>query len=212
MKLKHSLMATTAASLLMAGGIAQNSAMAQQDAPKNTQQNAPGNRDNGTSTMPAPDAPGSARGGLTASNGAGADPNSSTLHEIKDAKVQIGTLNGVSVKDLNDMAIYSSDGEKIGEIDRVLGDSSNTPKAVAVDAGGFLGTDKDRGEHEVVFPLDKLSKGDKAKQLKTALSKDDIKNLEKWNSGGSAPGRDTQKGSSTASGAGGQPATSIPTR
>jgi len=212
MKLKHSLIATTAASLLMAGGIAQNSAKAQQDAPKNTPQNAPqnapGNRDNGTSTMPAPDAPGSARGGLTASNGAGANPSSSTLHEIKDAKVQISTLNGVSVKDLNDMTIYSSDGKKIGEIDRVLGDSSNTPKAVAVDAGGFLGL----GKHEVVFPLDKLSKGDKAKQLETALSKDDIKNLEKWDSAGSAPGRNAQKGSSTASGAGGQPATSIPTR
>jgi hypothetical protein len=211
MKLKHALMATTAAILLTAGGFAQTTAVAQQNAPQTAPgapQNAPASRDSGTSTMPAPDAPGSASGGLTASGNSGdANLSSSTLHEIKDAKIKVSTLNGVTVKDLNAMAIYGSDGKKIGEVDRVLGDSANAPKAVAVDAGGFLGLGKNGGKHEVVFPLSQLSKGDKAKQLKTALSKEDIKNLETWNSAGSA-----KKGSRTASGAGGQPATSIPKR
>jgi TolB-like protein len=74
------------------------------------------------------------------------------------------------------MAVYGSDGKKIGEINRVLGDGSNTAKAVAVDAGGFLGM----GTHEVVFPLDKLSKGSEKNHLSTSLTKDEIKNLEAY--------------------------------
>ena len=95
-------------------------------------------------------------------------------------------------------------GAQIGEIDRVLGDQSNTPKAVAVDAGGFLGM----GTHEVVFPLDKLTKGKEAKRLQTALSKDDIKALEKWDSASA----DVKSKSPTASGSGGQSSTTIPKR
>ena len=180
MTLKHALMATTAAVLLTAGVSAQ------------AQQSAPANRD-----MPAATAP------STGANSS-ASLNASTLHEIKDAKVQISSMNGVTVKDLNDMAIYGSDGKKIGEIDRVLGDQSNSPKAVAVDAGGFLGM----GKHEVIFPLDKLTKGKEAKRLQTAMTKDDVKALEKWDSASA----DVKAKSPTASGAGGQPATSVPKR
>jgi hypothetical protein len=129
---------------------------------------------------------------------------SSALHELKDGNSKVGTLNNIAVKDLNDYAIYGSDGKKIGDIDRVLADNSNKAKAVAVDAGGFLGM----GSHEVVFPLDKLSKGKDAKQLTTAMTKDQIKGLEKWEDASN----DAKRTPSTASGAGGQPATSVPKR
>ena len=127
-----------------------------------------------------------------------------TLHELKDGDTKVSALNNVAVKDLNDYAIYGSDGKKIGEIDRVLADSSNNAKAVAVDVGGFLGM----GTHEVVFSIDKLSKGKEAKHLSTAMTKDQIKALEKWEDAAN----DARRAPSTATGAGGQPATSIPNR
>ena len=128
----------------------------------------------------------------------------SALHELKDGNVKLNGMNNVKVSDLNDYAIYGSDGKKIGDIDRVLADSSNNAKAVAVDAGGFLGM----GTREVVFPLDKLSKGKDNKQLTTAMTKDQIKGLEKWEDASS----DAKRTPNTASGSGGQPATSVPKR
>ena len=171
MTIKYALMATTAAVLLTTGGIA----TAQQSAP-------PASRDVPAATS-------------------GKMSSASTLHEIDDAKIKISTLDGVTVKDLNDFAIYGSDGKKIGEIDRVLADSSNQPKAVAVDAGGFLGM----GTHEVVFPLDKLTKGKEAKRLQTSMTKEQIQNLDKYEAR-------ANRAPSTATGAGGQPATSVPKR
>ncbi len=135
-----------------------------------------------------------------------ANAQQATLHELRDGdtKVSASAFNNVAVKDLNDYSIYGSDGKKIGEIDRVLADSSNNAKAVAVDVGGFLGM----GTHEVVFSLDKLSKGKEAKHLNTAMTKDQIKALAKWEDAAN----DARKAPSTATGAGGQPATSIPNR
>jgi hypothetical protein len=128
----------------------------------------------------------------------------SAWHELKDGDSKVSAFGNIAVKDLNDYAIYGSDGKKIGDIDRVLADSSNTAKAVAVDAGGFLGM----GTHEVVFPLDKLQKGKDNKQLTTAMTKDQIKALQKWEDASN----DTRRAPGTATGAGGQPATSIPNR
>jgi hypothetical protein len=193
MNIKHALLATTAA-VLLTTGYAQ------------AQSNAPAARDNSTGGVTAPATPSTAAPSMNSSSSASGSAalGAATLHEIKDTKIKVSSFNNVTVKDLNDYAVYGSDGKKIGEIDRVLGDSSNAPKAVAVDAGGFLGM----GTHEVVFPLDKLSKGDKNKQLKTALSKDDVKALEKWDSASA----DVKKSSNTASGAGGQSSTTIPKR
>jgi len=101
------------------------------------------------------------------------------------------------------MAIYGADGKKIGDVDRVLGDSSNQPKAVAVDAGGFLGM----GTHEVIFPLDRLTKGKEANRLQTSMTKEQVEKLDKWEARG-----DMGRTPSTATGAGGQPATTVPAR
>lgn len=158
MTIKHTLMATTAALVLTAGGFA---AQAQQvganDVPPSAAPSAAGATNPSTMSTPAQSSP--------------------ILHELKNKTARVNVMN-VSVKQLDDMAIYSSDAKKIGEIERVLGDSANTPKAVVVNAGGFLGV----GTHEVVFPLDKLTKGKEAKHLQTSMTKDDINNLEKWDS------------------------------
>jgi len=174
MTIKYALMATTAAVLLTTGGIAS----AQQSAP-------------------------AARDAAPAASGKMATTPSAAYHEIDDAKVKVTTMNGVTVKDLNDMAIYGSDGKKIGDVDRVLADSSNQPKAVAVDAGGFLGM----GTHEVIFPLDRLTKGKEANRLQTSMTKDQVEKLDKWEAR-----NDARRAPGTATGAGGQPATTVPAR
>jgi hypothetical protein len=74
---------------------------------------------------------------------------------------------------------------------------------VTVDAGGFLGI----GGHEVIVGFDQLSKGTGDNELKTALNKDELQNLEKFEAK-----RDTGSSGSVTTGAGGQPATSIPTK
>ena len=132
--------------------------------------------------------------------------SASTLHELNDNNLKVSGLNNISVKDLNDMAIYGSDGKKIGEVDRVLGDSSNTPKAVAIDAGGFLGM----GTHEVVFPLDKLQKGNEAKQLRTSLTKEQVKALGKWENASNTNSRSDQLATQPSTPA--RPATPTPNR
>jgi hypothetical protein len=107
----------------------------------------------------------------------------STLHELKDDSAMAGGLN-VNAKDLRAMAIYGSDGKKIGEVKNVLADASGSIKAVSADVGGFLGM----GAREVVFPIDKLQKGTEKDRLQTAMTKDEIQDLEAWSDSGSRSG------------------------
>jgi sporulation protein YlmC with PRC-barrel domain len=168
MRFKYALTATAAAVVLTAAGFAQ----AQQG---------------GTSpSAPAPSAQSPSQPSATGGKGM-----SSTLHEIKDDKAMITGLN-VNAKDLGDMDIYGSDGKKIGEVNKVLADSSNAVKAVTVDVGGFLGM----GSHEVVIPIDKLQKGTENKRLQTAMSKDEIQKLDEWSDRdrGNAPQRSGSQG------------------
>jgi hypothetical protein len=178
MKIKHALLATTAAVLLTTGGIA------------SAQQSAPAARD------AAPAASGNASGNKSTTP-------SAVYQEIDDDMAKVATFN-VTVKDLGDMEIYGADGKKIGNVDRVLGDSSKQPKAVAVDVGGFLGM----GTHEVIFPLDRLTRGKEANRLQTSMTKEQVENLDKWEA------RDNmgRPSSNTATGAGGQPSTTMPKR
>ena len=112
----------------------------------------------------------------------------STLREIKDDKAMAQGLN-VSAEDLADMEIYGSDDKKIGEVSKVLADSSNSIKAVSVDVGGFLGM----GSREVVIPIDKLQKGKEKNRLQTSMTKEEIEKLEEW------ADRDRGKGTGTSS-------------
>jgi hypothetical protein len=160
MQLKHVLTATTAAVVLTVAGLAQ----AQQSAPRDG------------AMQPGIQSPNVAPGGAASNAARG------TLHEIKDDKA-MATGIGMNAKDLGDTDIYGADGKKIGEVNKVLADSSNQIKAVTIDVGGFLGM----GAREVVFPLDKLTKGSEAKRLQTALTKAEIEKLDEWADATPAP-------------------------
>lgn len=165
MRFKHALTATTAAMFLTAGGFA----MAQQATPP----------------AAAPDKP-AAQSQPTAPSGAGSAMDKSTaslppssLHEVKDDKLSVKTLN-ISAKELGGMDVYGSDGKKIGDVNKILADNSNEIKAVTLDVGGFLGI----GAREVVLPIDKLQKGTEKDRLQVSMTKADIEKLEKWEESG----------------------------
>lgn len=107
--------------------------------------------------------------------GGAASLERSTLHEIKDNNATAPNLN-INRKDLAGMTIYGSDGKKIAGVNKVLGDSSNTVKAVTADVGGFLGV----GSREVVIPVDKLQKGSDKDRLQVSMTKDEIQKLDQW--------------------------------
>ena len=165
MRVKFGVAAATAALFLTAAGMAQ----AQSSPPATSPASPPA-----SSQAPSSSTPPHATGSMSTSS----KLDRSTLHEIKEDTAKAGALN-VNAKELRSMAIYGSDGKKIGEVKNVLADSSNAIKAVSADVGGFLGM----GAREVVFPIDKLQKGTEKDRLQTAMTKDEIQNLEAWNNG-----------------------------
>lgn len=215
MKFKQALLATTAAVILTAGGaIAQESPSSRDGAmpaPSSPATNLPSSNDASggvtvDNSLKSGSSSGSSTSGMSSStsSSAGGALSASSLTEIKDESAIVSSFD-MNVKKLKGMDVVGSDGKKIGEVDKVLGDSSNQPKAVTVDAGGFLGI----GGHEVIVPFEKLSKGSNDKELKTALSKDELKGLSEYQAKRDAgPARD----SGVATGSGGQPATSVPAR
>ena len=75
---------------------------------------------------------------------------------------------------LDDMNIVNPNGERIGEVEEVLIDASGKAVAVAVEVGGVFGI----GDSEVIIPLDQLRLENN--QLVTALTKQQIETLPKW--------------------------------
>jgi hypothetical protein len=175
MHLRYTLAAATAAVFLTAGGFAQA-------------QSAP-DTGTGTKTMPSErqSTPPTTRDSMPGKSAGALD--SGSLSEVKDDKAMVKSLN-VSAKDLADMDIYGSDNKKIGEIDKVLADSSGDIKAVTVDVGGFLGI----GAKEVLVSLDNLQKGPKKDQLQTSMTKKEIETLGEWKEPARAPGRRSSPG------------------
>jgi sporulation protein YlmC with PRC-barrel domain len=161
MRVKHALAATTAALFLTTSGFAL------------AQQTSPGATDPGRAGAPTERVAPSGAGLPAERNSATLAP--ATLHEIKDNDVMVQSLN-ISKKDLTGMDIYGSDGKKIGDVDKVLADSSNSVKAVTADVGGFLGI----GAREVVIPIDKLQKGPEKDRLQVTMTKDELQKLAKW--------------------------------
>ena len=76
--------------------------------------------------------------------------------------------------ELGDMNVVNPAGDKIGEVEEVLMDTSGKVVAVAVEVGGFLGI----GDHDVIIQLDQLRLEDK--QLVSTLTKEEIQALPKW--------------------------------
>lgn len=93
--------------------------------------------------------------------------------EVEDDKIVVEKFN-LTVDQIDDMNVYTPAGEKIGEVDEVLMDSTGTIVAVAVETGGFLGI----GGKDVVVMLDQLTlEGDR---FTTALSKEQLEALPRW--------------------------------
>lgn len=159
MKTKNILATTTAAIILTAGTVA----MAQGTAPPER------------ATPPATEraAPPAAAPTMPSDQSASLAPG--TLHEIKGDTAMAPGLN-INAKDLSGMDVYGTDGKKIGDVKKVLGDNSNSIKAVTMDVGGFLGI----GAREVVLPIDKVQKGTEKDRLQVSMSKEDIQNLKQW--------------------------------
>lgn len=103
---------------------------------------------------------------------------SNVMHELKSTQMMVPGVD-VTFGDLQKMAVYGLNGIKVGNVNKVLGDSANTVKAVSVEVGGFLGL----GGREVVIPLEKLKKGNEMDRLVTAMSKAEIEALEVWSNG-----------------------------
>jgi len=96
-------------------------------------------------------------------------------HEIQPGSLMIPGVN-VTFADLREMDIYATDGNKVGKVDKVLADSSNSVRAVTVQVGGFLGV----GAREAVIPIDRLQKGNEKDRLVTRMTKAEIQQLEEW--------------------------------
>jgi sporulation protein YlmC with PRC-barrel domain len=92
------------------------------------------------------------------------------MHKADDDSMIVQPL-GASVEDIEDMDIYGTGGDEVGEVEDVLVDGSGKAVAVTADVGGFLGV----GEKHVVIGLDQLSKaGDR---LTVAMAKEQIEAL-----------------------------------
>jgi sporulation protein YlmC with PRC-barrel domain len=77
-------------------------------------------------------------------------------------------------QELGDMNVVTPDGDKIGEVEEVLMNTSGKVVAVAVEVGGFLGI----GDDDVIIQLDQLRLEDN--RLVTTLTKEQIEALPKW--------------------------------
>jgi sporulation protein YlmC with PRC-barrel domain len=87
---------------------------------------------------------------------------------------QTASAEATGYLELDDMDVVNPAGEKIGEVEEVLMDTSGKVVAVAVEVGGFLGI----GDDDVIIQLDQLRLENK--QLVTTLTKEEIEALPKW--------------------------------
>ena len=90
-----------------------------------------------------------------------------------DSDSQVVSLD-LSVDEIKDMTVVDGNGDKVGEVDEVLGKPDGEPTALAVEVGGFLGV----GDHNAIIPLDQVKLEND--QIQVGMSKDDIQNLPTW--------------------------------
>jgi hypothetical protein len=127
-------------------------------------------------TAPHPANPPAATAAPPASTSAAASKlDISKLRAVEDKDKNV-TYNGMSVSSLEDSNVEQPNGDKVGEIDRVLVDQDNKIVAVTIDAGGFLGI----GSEKVVMPLDQLQYDGGKKKFITSLNKDQLKAMPHW--------------------------------
>lgn len=96
-----------------------------------------------------------------------------SLSEMDDDRGMVQPWN-ISVDRVEDMNVYTPAGNKVGEVDEVLGDASGQARALVVEVGGFLGM----GETEVVVGLDQVKLEND--RLVTTLTQEQAKALPRW--------------------------------
>ena len=100
--------------------------------------------------------------------------NPGGLVELDDDRTDVN-WQGRSIDELEDMDLYNTGGDKIGEVEEVLGDADGRITAVAVEFGGTLGI----GDKKVVVPLDRLQLGQDGR-LVTDMVEEDLAQLQEW--------------------------------
>ena len=90
--------------------------------------------------------------------------------EVEDGSMMVEAL-GMTVDELDGMALYDGTGERIGELDDILVGQDGSTLAASLDIGGFLGL----GEKDVVVPLDGLTRSDDG--LTTMMSQEELEAL-----------------------------------
>lgn len=96
-----------------------------------------------------------------------------TLVELDDDN-ETAQWNGLSVDELEDMDIYTTDGEEIGEIEEVLANQDGEIVAFTAEVGGWL----DIGDKEVIVDASRLEVGEDG--LVTALTEEQMEALPSW--------------------------------
>jgi hypothetical protein len=89
-----------------------------------------------------------------------------------DDDTMIAPLNRTA-DDIDDMSVHNAGGDRIGEVDEVLVDSTGR-HALAVEAGGFLGI----GDKTVILMLDQVQLQED--RFVTSMTEDQLKALPAW--------------------------------
>ncbi|EWY36792.1 hypothetical protein N825_25495 [Skermanella stibiiresistens SB22] len=100
--------------------------------------------------------------------------NPQGLSKVDDDRTDL-TWRGHTIDKLEDMDLYNSAGDEIGEVEDVLIDATGQLSAVSVEFGGTLGI----GDQEVVVPLDRLQVGENGR-LTTDMAEGELSQLPKW--------------------------------
>lgn len=93
--------------------------------------------------------------------------------EIEDDTLMVAPME-LSVDQIEDMDVYTADGEEIGEVEEVLGTAQDAATAIALEVGGFLGV----GEREVIVPIDQVTLQED--RLVVDMTEEEIEALEDW--------------------------------
>lgn len=99
--------------------------------------------------------------------------NQVTVYEIEDDSVVVPQF-GLTVDQLDDLDIYTSDGEEIGELEDVYSDAQGNPVAASTDFGGFL----EIGDKDVLLMLDQMTLDGEV--LVVNMTAADVQALPEW--------------------------------
>lgn len=81
----------------------------------------------------------------------------------------------VQIDDLDEMAVYNARGERLGEVERIVGTADNR-RFVVIAHGGFLGI----GEDQVAFPIERFAMGGDDRLILRGVTVSDIEAMDNW--------------------------------